>query len=100
MSKAKPLGAPGTVVRIKQTADAEVPIEVLADAIVAMSQGIKKLRAGKLNDRALFLLIQNASPTVGQGYRAKPLSIAAIKAVFEGIESLERAYTKKPAPPA
>lgn len=74
----------------------QVPIEVLADSIVQISQGIKKLRSGRLNDRALMLLIQHAAPNVSARSRLyTPLSIKAIKAVFEGIESLEATYLKK-----
>lgn len=82
-----------TTVRVTHTESTDVPIEVLAESIVSMSQGIKKLRAGKLNDRALYLLIQGAAPyPIANG---KPLTIAQIKAVFAGIESLEATYLKK-----
>lgn len=73
------------------------PIEVIAEAIVAISQGIKKLRQGPLNDEALIMLIQNAAPNVG-GRRygtSTPISKKTIRAVLEGIESLETTYLKK-----
>jgi hypothetical protein len=76
---------------VAQNADAEVPTEVLADSIVAIAAGIKKLRAGRLNDRALYLLIQHAAPGA--------IAIREIKSVIEGMESLERVYLrKKPQP--
>lgn len=37
-----------------------VPTEVLADSIVTVSQGMKKLMGTRLTDRALFLLIQDS----------------------------------------
>lgn len=72
-----------------------MPTEVLANSIVAIAAGMKKLRNGRLSDRALFLLIQDAAPNVGGKYRHSPLPVSTIKAVFEGIESLERSFLKK-----
>lgn len=76
---------------VKQTPEKEVPVEVLAESIVAISQGIRKLRSGRLTDRALLLLIQDAAPSISH----KPISQREIKAVLEGIDSLERMYIKK-----
>lgn len=76
----------------------EVPTEVLADSIVAIAAGMKKLRSGRLSDRALFLLIQDAAPSVGGKYGKSALPVKTIKAVFEGIESLERSFLKKKMP--
>jgi hypothetical protein len=76
---------------VKQALDNEVPTEVLAESIVAISAGIKKLRSGRLTDRALLLLIQDAAPSL----RHKPISQREIKAVLEGIDGLERAFIKK-----
>lgn len=76
---------------IKQQPDNVVPTEVLADCIKQISDGMKKLRTGRLTDRALLLLIQNAAPTVGN----KPISMKTIAAVIHGIEGLEAAYLKK-----
>lgn len=82
-------------IAVKQRPDEEVPTEVLAQEIVALSAGIKKLRAGRLNDRALHLLIQNAAPSIAGRYKTAPLSLKTINAVLEGIEGLEAAYLKK-----
>ncbi len=85
------------IVKQASEKEAEVPTEILADSIVAIAAGTKKLRSGRLSDRALFLLIQDVAPSVG--FRVKhPLSIKTIKAVFDGIESLERAFLRKKAP--
>lgn len=65
----------------------QVPTEILADAIVSMSEGIAKLRSGKLTDRALFLLIQNAAPT--------KLSLENIKSVLNAIEDLRTCFIRK-----
>lgn len=78
-------------VAVKQIPEKEIPTEVLADSIVAISQGVRKLRSGRLTDRALLLLIQDAAPSI----QHKPISQREIKAVLEGIDSLERTFLKK-----
>ena len=80
---------------VKQNPEKELPTEVLAESILAISQGVKKLRAGRLTDRALLLLIQDAAPNVGGKFGTTKISMKEIRAVFEGIESLERAFIKK-----
>lgn len=85
-------------VKVVQQPEAEVPTEVLADAIVAISQGIKKLRTGRLNDDALEMLIAYATPPVGKAYPKKQISKREVRAVLAGIEALERTYLKKSTP--
>ncbi len=80
-------------VTVKQRENAPpIPTEVIADEIRAISQGIKKLRDGRLSERALIVLITHATPTVGYA----KVSGKTVKAVLEGMESLERVYLKKP----
>lgn len=81
---------------VKQNPEAEVPTEVLAADIQAISQGIRKLRSGRLNERALLLLIQEAAPTTGGKYNRSRVGIPAIRAVLDGIEGLEAAFLRKP----
>lgn len=86
-----------TEVKVIQDEENVVTVEVLADAIKSISDGIKKLRGGRLNDEALIMLIQHATPSVrrpGRYGKAK-LSPKAIKAVLNGMESLEQQYLKK-----
>mgnify|MGYP001017011584 CR=1 FL=1 len=64
----------------------EVSTEVIANAIVSISEGIERLRAGRLNDRALLLLIQHAASV--------KLPARDIKAVLDGIQGLREAYLK------
>lgn len=82
-------------VAVKQTPEKEVPTEVLTESIVAISSGLKKLRSGRLTDRALYLLVQDAAPSVGGKYGNSKLSMKEIRAVFDGVESLERTFLKK-----
>lgn len=83
-------------VTITNPPDAPVPVEVIADSILKIAEGIKKLRSGPLNDRALVLLIVNACPstTKGRFTQKKYPTAAEVKAVLAGIEGLSREYLK------
>lgn len=70
-----------------------MPVEVLAESISSIAQGVKKLLAGPLNERALVLLIQNACPQVGK-YPPHAITQKEVKAVLEGLQSLEKEYLK------
>lgn len=67
-------------------------VEIIAESIEIISNGIKELRNSPLNDKALYLLIQHAAPT---GRYNQRIGISDIRAVIEGIESLEGTYLKK-----
>jgi hypothetical protein len=70
----------------------DTTVEILASSIVAISEGIRKLRAGPLNEKALVLLIQHAAPTTG--YNGTRPGVQEIRAVLDGMESLEKQYLK------
>ena len=73
---------------VTQKEGEEIATEVLATEIATIAQGIRKLRGGRLNDRALVLLIQHAAPgSIGTN---------AIRAVLDGIDALEATYLRKP----
>lgn len=80
-----------TTVVVKQDETKPVPVEVLAESIKRMAEGVRKLRAGPLNDHALVLLIQHAAPTVD----FRQLNRKEIKSVLDGIDNLERTYLRK-----
>ena len=46
-----------SAVEVKQNAEKPVAVEVMAESIVAISDGVRRLRAGALNDRALDLSV-------------------------------------------
>jgi hypothetical protein len=81
-------------VTVTQDKEKEVPTEIIAASIQAISEGVRKMKAGRLNDKALVLLIQNASPACS-GYPARKPSATEVRAVLEGIENLEATYLKK-----
>lgn len=82
---------------VKQNPEKEVPTDILAENIVAIAHGIRKLRSGRLADRALFLLIQDAAPSVGGRLGRSPITVKQIKSVFAGIDALEINYVRKQA---
>lgn len=65
--------------------DEMVPTEVLAQSIVEISIAIKKLRTGRLSDKAIILLIQGITKQTQ----------AEIKKVLDACEMLESTYIKK-----
>lgn len=70
----------------------EVPVEILATAIVHIAEGIKRLRAGRLSDKAILLLIQHACPAT---YHDPRPTVATICKVLDAMEGLEATYLKK-----
>jgi len=80
-------------VKVVKNPEQPEPTAVIAEAILAISEGVKRLRASRLNDRALVLLIQHACPSVGK-FNQKPVSAKEVRSVLDGIESLEREYLK------
>ena len=78
---------------VKQDENNPVPTEIIAQAIVDISKGIKKLRAGPLNEKALILLIQNAAPT--KDTYGKRYGVSEIKDILKGVENLAETFIKK-----
>ena len=60
------------------------PPEVIAQSIVDIAAGMKRLNAGRLNRNALVLLLHHASR----------VGMRDIERVLEGLDSLERLYLK------
>jgi hypothetical protein len=76
-----------TIARHLQGSQAEpMPTEVIADSIVAIANGMRKLRAGRLTDKALVILLHHAS---GVGQRE-------IQTVLNAMAELEHTYLRKP----
>lgn len=71
-------------IKVVQEPEKEVPTEIVAQAIVDISHGMKKIEDGRLNWEALVLLVSHAS---GVG---KP----DVRAVLSGLSELERTYLK------
>lgn len=63
----------------------EIPAEIIAQSIEEVAKGMRKLSSGRLNARALQLLIRDAS---GVG-------LEEISKVLLAVENLDRRYLKK-----
>lgn len=51
-----------TKVKVTQKeGEEEIPTEIIASAIVEISDGMKKIKAGRLNDKAIIYLIHKSS---------------------------------------
>lgn len=81
-------------IAIKQDPEKEVPMEVLADAVVAITEGVKKLLSSRVTDRTLYMLIADAAPQYGK-YPKSSVGVREVKAVLEGITQLEARHLKK-----
>ena len=71
-------------VTVKNDSETPAAIEVIAQSVIDVSEAMKKIRSGKLTDRALILLIQD---TCG-------VNQSDIKRVLDACEVLGHRYTK------
>ncbi len=83
------------IVKIVQPEETPVPVEVIASAIVSISEGIQKLRAGPLTERALLLLITDASPMYATtSYGKHRVKREQVRAVLDGLAGLSAEFVK------
>jgi len=73
---------PGFPVKVTQ-GEEEVPKEILADAIVKISDGFQRLKGSGLNRRAIVVLVKDASG-VGMG---------DVNRILDAMEKLKDWYT-------
>lgn len=85
-----------TRINVGQADDKPIPVDVIASSIVAIADGVKKLNASKLTQRALVLLITDACPPINQGHPRVRITQSQVKAVLAGMSSLEAQFIKKP----
>lgn len=64
----------------------EDAVTVIAAEIKLLSDSIKRLRAGELNERAIITLIHDAEPNIGK---------TEIKAVLNAVANLPEYYLRK-----
>ena len=72
-------------VKVLQSNEEPVPTEIIAQSIADIAAGMKKIEGGRLNRRALLLLISSASG-VGK---------TEVEKVLNTMECLEFLYLKK-----
>lgn len=74
-----------TKLKVMQSPDKQVPTEILAQSIVNLSEGMKKIQDSILTERAILVLLKDLT-----GLPQKD-----IKAVLDGLAGLEKTYLKK-----
>lgn len=79
-----------STVKITQNPEQPIATEVIAESILRISSGLRKMLSGSLNQKALLLLISEATPTVN----GKAVGQKVVLAVLQGIQSLEKTYLK------
>lgn len=65
----------------------EILTEVTAQAIQEISAALKRMRGGRLKEKALIILIKRAAPSW--------VTEVQVRAVLEGISNLEKEYLNK-----
>ncbi len=89
MANKSPITDAGRIrtVNVQQRPDAEyVPTEIIAQSIVEISAAFKRIKAGRLNDRAVELLVHAAcSPGI---------RLTDVRNVLEVLPELERLYLR------
>jgi hypothetical protein len=73
--------------KIEKDPENEIPVQILEQAILDISSGLRKIRSGRLNDRAIILLVQYSVGTA-------VVTQAQVKAVLDAATNLDRHYFK------
>lgn len=67
----------------------DTQVEELKSVVESIQAGVRKIRDTGLNDKVLYLLIQNAAPTVpGAKVSKRKLRLQEIEATLDGIDNL------------
>ena len=77
-----------TKLKVRPAETDPLPTEVLEREIVAMAEGVRRLRESRLSDKALLLLIQHATPSHNR------VTQGQIQAVLDAVQNLDRIYLK------
>ena len=85
-----------TKLTVVQNPEAPVSVEILAESIKAIADGMKKVLRGPLTKETIVLLVSANTPLVGSKYNKAHVSKADVRAVLEGIETLDAKCLKKP----
>lgn len=78
-----PAPKPSKPLQIEPTT--ETPHVIIANVVAKICHGIRDIRAGRLNDRAIITLVHEASGVAKRD----------IKAVIDALDHLEDTYLKK-----
>ena len=77
---------------VEQKQEQPIEVKIIAESIVAISAGVKRLRKGMLNDHAIVLLIHDACSSNRSG---KKPGKSEIRNILDAMESLTKIYLRK-----
>lgn len=80
-------------ITVKTKEENPEPVEIIADAIIKVSEAFEKMQKTKLTKRALLLLIHD-NCAWNSGYPRKKPTIKEIEAILDSVSSLKKAYIK------
>lgn len=86
---------PTKTINVKTDEENPESVEIIADSIIKIADSFERIQKGRLQRRALVLLIQDNCEQIGSGYRKKPISIRDVEKVLDSIETLKKAYIKE-----
>lgn len=83
-------------VTVKTNEENPEPVEIIADAIIKISEAFESMKNSRLTQRALLLLIQDNCGMVGGRHNKKKPTAKQIQEVLDSVTSLKKAYIKQP----
>ena len=72
--------------RVVQTPGEEIAPEIIAKSLLDISEGIRRIRRGLLNDKAIIILVQAAMGGITK---------EQIRGVMDALENLDLMYLRK-----
>lgn len=82
-------------ITVKTDEENPLPVEIIAEAIIKISDAFEKINKGNLSRRALLLLIHDNCGTAGYGHKKAKPTMKQIEEVLESVASLKKAYIKE-----
>ena len=73
---------------VKRNEDSPEPVEIIAQSIIDLSNSVKRIMGGRLNRKAVVLLLQSACG-------ATKITKWQVELVLESLEDLRAIYIKK-----
>lgn len=81
-------------VNVKLNEQNPEPIELIAETIIKISDGIQKLNKSPLTKRAMLILIQANCGMVGNGMKRKKPTVSQVEEVLDSLSTLRQTYLK------
>ena len=83
-------------VTVKLNEENPEPLEIIAEAIIKISESIEVMKKSRLTQHAIILLIHDNCSMIGGKFNKKKPTTKQIREVIDSIESLKTTYLKQP----